>query len=48
MFRNKVLMITKNTGSFGNAVLKHFLDSDLKEILIFKKKKKKQVQDRKL
>lgn len=30
MFKNKVLMITGGTGSFGNAVLKHFLNSDLK------------------
>ena len=29
MFKNKVLMITGGTGSFGNAVLKHFLNSDL-------------------
>ena len=34
MFKNKVLMITGGTGSFGNAVLKHFLNSDLKEIRI--------------
>ena len=35
MFKNIVLMITGGTGSFGNAVLKHFLNSDLKEIRIF-------------
>ena len=42
MFRNKVLMITGGTGSFGNAVLEHFLDSDLKEIRIFSRDEKKQ------
>jgi len=34
MFKNKVLMITGGTGSFGNAVLRRFLDSDLHEIRI--------------
>ena len=42
MFKNKVLMITGGTGSFGNAVLKHFLNSDLKEIRIFSRDEKKQ------
>lgn len=42
MFENKVLMITGGTGSFGNAVLRHFLDSDLKEIRIFSRDEKKQ------
>lgn len=42
MFDNKVLMITGGTGSFGNAVLEHFLDSDLKEIRIFSRDEKKQ------
>ncbi len=42
MFRNKVLMITGGTGSFGNAVLKHFLNSDIKEIRIFSRDEKKQ------
>lgn len=42
MFKNKVLMITGGTGSFGNAVLEHFLDSDLKEIRIFSRDEKKQ------
>ena len=32
MFKNKTLMITGGTGSFGNAVLNHFLDSDIKVI----------------
>jgi UDP-glucose 4-epimerase len=35
MFKNKTLLITGGTGSFGNAVLERFLKSDLKEIRIF-------------
>lgn len=35
MFNNKTLLITGGTGSFGNAVLNRFLDSELKEIRIF-------------
>lgn len=42
MFKDKVLMITGGTGSFGNAVLKRFLDSDLKEIRVFSRDEKKQ------
>lgn len=42
IFTDKVLMITGGTGSFGNAVLKRFLDSDLKEIRIFSRDEKKQ------
>lgn len=42
MFKDKVLMITGGTGSFGNAVLRHFLNSDLKEIRIFSRDEKKQ------
>lgn len=42
MYKNKVLMITGGTGSFGNAVLNHFLNSDLKEIRIFSRDEKKQ------
>jgi UDP-N-acetylglucosamine 4,6-dehydratase len=42
MFKNKVLMITGGTGSFGNAVLNHFLKSDIKEIRIFSRDEKKQ------
>lgn len=42
MFKNKTLMITGGTGSFGNAVLKHFLNSDIKEIRIFSRDEKKQ------
>ena len=48
MFKNKVLLITGGTGSFGNAVLKRFLDSDLKEIRIFSRDEKKQDDMRKL
>ncbi|WP_417447188.1 polysaccharide biosynthesis protein [Kangiella sp.] len=47
MFKNKVLMITGGTGSFGNAVLKRFLDSDIKEIRIFSRDEKKQDDMRK-
>jgi UDP-N-acetylglucosamine 4,6-dehydratase/5-epimerase len=42
MFKDKVLMITGGTGSFGNAVLKHFLNSDIKELRIFSRDEKKQ------
>ena len=42
MFRDKVLLITGGTGSFGNAVLKRFLDSEIKEIRIFSRDEKKQ------
>ena len=42
MFKDKVLLITGGTGSFGNAVLNHFVNSDLKEIRIFSRDEKKQ------
>ena len=42
MFKNKTLLITGGTGSFGNAVLNKFLDSDVKEIRIFSRDEKKQ------
>lgn len=42
MFKNKVLLITGGTGSFGNAVLQKYLDSDVKEIRIFSRDEKKQ------
>lgn len=42
MFNNKTLMITGGTGSFGNAVLKRFLQTDVKEIRIFSRDEKKQ------
>lgn len=42
MFKNKTLLITGGTGSFGNAVLERFLDTDIKEIRIFSRDEKKQ------
>ena len=42
IFNGKVLLITGGTGSFGNMVLKRFLDSDIKEIRIFSRDEKKQ------
>ena len=42
MFKDKVLLITGGTGSFGTAVLKKFLDTDIKEIRIFSRDEKKQ------
>lgn len=42
VFKNKTLMITGGTGSFGNAVLNGFLDTDIKEIRIFSRDEKKQ------
>lgn len=47
MFDNKLLLITGGTGSFGNAVLRRFLDSDLSEIRIFSRDEKKQDDMRK-
>lgn len=41
-FEDKILLITGGTGSFGQAVLRHFLDSGLKEIRIFSRDEKKQ------
>lgn len=46
MFEDKVLMITGGTGSFGNAVLKRFLSTDLREIRIFSRDEKKQEEMR--
>lgn len=46
-FRDKVLLITGGTGSFGNAVLKRFLETDIKEIRIFSRDEKKQDDMRK-
>lgn len=48
MFANKTLMITGGTGSFGNAVLKKFLDTDIAEIRIYSRDEKKQDDMRKL
>ena len=42
MFKNKTLLITGGTGSFGNAVLRRFLNSDIREIRIFSRDEKKQ------
>ncbi|SNY64182.1 UDP-N-acetylglucosamine 4,6-dehydratase/5-epimerase [Enterobacter sp. CC120223-11] len=47
MFSNKILLITGGTGSFGNAVLNRFLDTDIKEIRIFSRDEKKQDDMRK-
>lgn len=48
MFKDKILLITGGTGSFGNAVLERFLNSDLREIRIFSRDEKKQDDMRKL
>ena len=42
MYKNKVLLITGGTGSFGNAVLSRLLNTDLKEIRLFSRDEKKQ------
>lgn len=42
MFKDKILLITGGTGSFGNAVLNRFLDSDIKEVRILSRDEKKQ------
>ncbi|MCA1320218.1 polysaccharide biosynthesis protein [Bacillus tianshenii] len=47
MFENKTLLITGGTGSFGNAVMRRFLDTDIKEIRIFSRDEKKQDDMRK-
>lgn len=47
MFKNKTLLITGGTGSFGNAVLKRFLDTEIGEIRIFSRDEKKQDDMRK-
>jgi UDP-glucose 4-epimerase len=48
MFEQKTLLITGGTGSFGNAVLRRFLHSDLREVRIFSRDEKKQDDIRKL
>ena len=48
IFKNKILLVTGGTGSFGNAVLKKFLKLNLKEIRIFSRDEKKQDDMRKL
>lgn len=47
MFKNKILLITGGTGSFGNAVCRKFIDTDIKEIRIFSRDEKKQDDMRK-
>ncbi|QVK17152.1 polysaccharide biosynthesis protein [Mycoplasmatota bacterium] len=47
MFKNKTLLITGGTGSFGNAVLERFLMTDIKEVRIFSRDEKKQHDMRK-
>lgn len=42
MFKNKTILITGGTGSFGNAVLRRFLNTDIKEIRVFSRDEKKQ------
>ena len=46
MFKDKVLLITGGTGSFGNTVLKRFLSTDVREIRIFSRDEKKQEEMR--
>ncbi|WP_070328409.1 polysaccharide biosynthesis protein [Exiguobacterium aurantiacum] len=48
MFNNKTLLITGGTGSFGNAVMERFLETDIKEIRIFSRDEKKQEDMRKM
>ena len=48
MFKSKTLLITGGTGTFGNAVMERFLDTDIKEIRIFSRDEKKQDDMRKL
>lgn len=47
MFNDRILLITGGTGSFGNAVLRRFLDSDIAEIRVFSRDEKKQDDMRK-
>jgi len=47
MFHDRILLVTGGTGSFGNAVLRRFLDSDLREVRIFSRDEKKQDDMRK-
>jgi UDP-glucose 4-epimerase len=42
MFKNKILLITGGTGTFGNAVLKRFLNTEIREIRVFSRDEKKQ------
>lgn len=47
MFEDKIILITGGTGSFGNAVMKRFLNTDIKEIRVFSRDEKKQDEIRK-
>ena len=47
MFKNKIILITGGTGSFGNAVLQRFLKSEVSEIRILSRDEKKQDDMRK-
>ncbi|MFG0935003.1 polysaccharide biosynthesis protein, partial [Staphylococcus sp. 231237_7MaSpsaltlick] len=47
MFKDKTILITGGTGSFGNAVMKRFLHTDIKEIRVFSRDEKKQDELRK-
>jgi UDP-N-acetylglucosamine 4,6-dehydratase len=42
MFKSKTLLVTGGTGSFGNAVIKRFLDTDIRKIVVFSRDEKKQ------
>jgi UDP-glucose 4-epimerase len=46
MFKNKILLITGGTGTFGNAVLRRFLDTEINEIRVFSRDEKKQEDQR--
>lgn len=46
MFREKILLITGGTGTFGNAVLRRFLNTEIKEIRVFSRDEKKQEDQR--
>ena len=48
MFKNKTLLITGGIGSFGNAILRRFLETDIKEIRVFSRDELKQDNMRKL
>ena len=47
MFKDKILLITGGTGSFGNAVLRRFLNTEIGEIRVFSRDEKKQDDMRK-
>ncbi|NLL00475.1 MAG: polysaccharide biosynthesis protein [Clostridiales bacterium] len=48
MYKNKILLITGGTGSFGNAILKRFMNTDIREIRVFSRDEKKQDDMRKI